>query len=347
MNIAHVLYSHNGLFNQYCSFQHLAGISGNYKNYEVRAVNNLIPWKIQDPQDYQVNTSSIDNKLNNSISPILLDLIDYNLPNVSFYDNDYFLKDRLNSNIIQSQISYLNAQPDNNLNESFFSNNRIRAELHENKENIFTMTLNWYSRFFMNRTNDIDYAISTVKFKDPYVKLAKKIAQSLGSFNGAHVRVMEDHFQYYTFNNNKINAGLNFIDNSLPIFISVDDFNNPILNNIDKDFFYIHEIILNDFYEDFKDLPYSNRVVLGLISSLVMSMANDFVGTPLSTYTAFIHQERHRNNLPSFKFFPGEFDNINNNDTPFSWNRYSSNHYSWQRDWEECYLNPDILDYNH
>jgi len=270
MNITHVLYSHNGLFNQYCSFQHLAGVSGHYKKYEIRAVNNLIPWKIQDPQDYQVDTSSIDNKLKNSLVPEFLDLIDYNLPNVSFHSNDYFLKDRLNSNIIQSQISYLNAQPDNNINEKYFSNNRIKAELYENKENIFTMTLNWYSRFFMNRTQDIDYAISTVKFKDPYVNLAKKIAQSLGPFNGAHVRVMTDHFQYYRFDNNKINNGLNFIDNSLPIFISVDDFNNPVLKSIDKKIFYIHEVILNDFYDDFKNLPYSNRVVLGLISSLIL-----------------------------------------------------------------------------
>jgi hypothetical protein len=345
MNIAHVLYSHNGLFNQYCSFQHLAGIAGHYKDHEINAVNNVIHWKIQDPQDYQVNTYSIDNKLNNFLSAELLDLIDYDLPNVSFHSNDYFLKDRLNSNIIQSQLSYLNAQPENDMYEDYFSGGRTKINLYKNKQNIFTMTLSWYSKSFMNRTKDIDYAISTVKFKEPYINLASKIAKSIGPFNGAHVRVMEDHFQYYTFNNNKINIGLNFIDNSLPIFISVDDFNNPILKEINKEYFFIHEVILNDFYEDFKNLPYSNRVVLGLISSLVMSMANDFVGTPLSTYTAFIHQERHRHGLPSFKFFPGKFDNINNTDAIFSWNKYSASHFSWEREWEECYIDPAILDY--
>ena len=339
MKISHVLYSHNGLFNQYCSFQHLAGVAGHYKNYEVRAVNNIIPWKIQDPQDYQVDTKSIDSALDNSRSPQLLDLLEYDLPNVTFHSNDYFLQDRLNSNIFQSQISYLNAQPENDTNEDMFSQYRLKVQLDPKKENIFTMTLNWYSRFFMNRTTDIDNAIYSVKFKEPYIALARKIANSIGPFNGSHVRVMEDHFQYYMFNEHRINSGLNFSDNNLPLFISVDDFNNPILKQINKKYSYIHEIILTDFYQDFKQLPYSNRVVLGLISSLVMSMANDFVGTPLSTYTAFIHQERHRNNLSSFKFFPGEFDNIIDPDAVFSWNRYSARHYSWQRDWEECYLN--------
>jgi len=339
MNITHVLYSHNGLFNQYCSFQHLAGISGHYKDYEIKAVNHLIPWKIQDPQDYQVNTSSIDYMLDNSSSPTLLDLLDYDLPNVSFYQNDYFLKDRLNSNIIQSQLHYLNADPKNDLNENYFSGGKTKVKLDENKENIFTMTLSWYSKFFMNRTTDIDYAISTVKFKEPYVSLAKKIAKSLGSFNGAHVRIMQDHFQYYTFDSDKINTGLNFIDNSLPIYISVDDFNNPLLQDINKEYIYIHNVILNCFYEDFKSLPYSNRVVLGLVSSLIMSMADDFVGTPYSTFTTFIHQERHRNGLPSFKFFPRKFDNVNNPTGPFSWNKHSFDYFSWERDWEECYLN--------
>jgi hypothetical protein len=339
MKISHVLYSHNGLFNQYCSFQHLAGVAGHYKNYEIRAVNNIIPWQIQDPQEYQVNTMSIDSKLNNSVSPQLIDLIDYDLPNVTFHSDDYFLTDRLNANIFQSQISYLNAQPENDENETMFSQRRSKVELHEGKENIFTMTLNWYSRFFMNRTKDIDNAILSVRFKDPYISLAKKIAKDIGPFNGSHVRVMQDHFQYYMFDDHKINSGLNFLNNDLPLFISVDDFNNPVLKKINRQHLYIHDIILKDFYEDFSKLPYCNRVVLGLISSLVMSMANDFVGTPLSTYTGFIHQERHRNNLPSFKFFPGEFDNIKNLDTPFSWNRYDSNHYSWQRDWEECYIN--------
>ena len=338
MKISHILYSHNGLFNQYCSFQHLAATSGHYKNYEIRAVNNILPWQIQDPQDYQVDTKSVDSFLDNSRSPQLTDLIDYFLPNVTFHSNDYFLKDRMNANIFQSQISYLNAQPENNLNEHMFSAGRHRVELDPDRENIFTMTLCWYSRFFMNRTKDIDKAIYSVKFKDPYVDLAKKIAKEIGPFNGAHVRVMEDHFQYYKFDDDRINLGLNFLDNKLPIFISVDDFNNPILNKINKKYLYIHDIILNNFYEDFKRLPYSNRVILGLISSLVMSMAEDFVGTPLSTYTAFIHQERCRNNKTSFKFFPGVFDKYNENHHPFSWNSLDQDHYVWQRDWKECYL---------
>lgn len=338
MKITHVLYSHNGLFNQYCSFQHLAATSGLYKDYEIRAVNHIIPWKIQDPQDYQVSMEDIDKKLDNTRSPELLDLIDFDLPNVKFFSNDYFLQNRLNANIIQSQISYVNAKEDNHDNEIFFSQGRKLATLDPEKENIFTMTLIWYSRFFFNKNIDIDNAIKTVKFKQPYVNLANKIANHLGRFNGAHIRVMQDHFQYYTFTNEKINEGIDRLDSNLPLYISVDDMNHPILSSIKTEHKYIHDVILNEFYEDFKKLPYSNRVVLGLISSLVMSLADDFVGTPLSTYTGFIHQERHRNNRASFKFFPSEFDNVKSDKVPFSWNKFSGQHYAWQRDWEECYI---------
>jgi hypothetical protein len=112
------------------------------------------------------------------------------------------------------------------------------------------------------------------------------------------------------------------------------------LSTIKKDVNFVHEIILNDFYDDFNSLPYHDNNVLGLVSALVMSMANDFVGSLRSTFTIFIHQERCVNGLPSFKYFGNPFPEYDENYLPYSWNSMKNElGLTWDRDWKECKLN--------
>lgn len=343
MKISYITYSHNGMANQFCSLQLLAALAGTMCNESIDAVYHIREWSIQDPQgeDHNlVKMSDIDKKLNLNSNPTLLDLVDFNMPNVIFYKNDLHFEDRLNSNIIKTQQQFINAgDSKENINE--FAYGRTPVVLDKNKHNIFTMTLKWYSLFIKDRPKTADDYIKDLKFKKEYLDLAKKIKSHLGDFNGTHIRVMPDHFNYYTFDKNKFSLGLNsFDDNSLPIYASIDRFDSPLLKEIDKPFVGIHDVILNDFYSDFSSLPYSNRVILGLISNLVMSLANDFVGSPLSTFTGLIHQTRHRNNLPSFKFFPGVFDEYNIDAKPYSWTSLNSrSDLGWQREFGECYIN--------
>lgn len=342
MNITYIGYSHNGLFNQFASFQMLGAISEFYKDYEINAVwEEMNNRKIENPQaDREIDISKFQNKISfDEKNPDLRDIIDYDYPNVKFHSNDLFLKNRLNSNIINIQQSYLNCT-EKTENQEWFSEGRSLINLDENKNNILTISLMWYSKFFFNRTKEIDKRLSSIKFKKEYYDFAKKIKNHLGDFNGAHVRIMIDHYKYFMFNDQNLNEGLSsFVDNSLPIYLSVDDFNNPLLNKIQKNVKFIHEIILDEFYEDFKALPYSDNNILGLISALVMSMANDFIGSLRSTFTTFIHQERCINNLPSFKYFGNPFPTYDVNHLPYSWNSIKEEYaLTWDREWKECKL---------
>jgi hypothetical protein len=343
MKVSYITYSHNGMANQFCSLQLLAALAGTMPSQAIEAVYHTREWTIQDPQGEThnfVKMSDIDKKLNLASNPTLLDLVEFSMPNVTFYKNDLHFEDRLNSNIIKTQQQFINA---NGLEENVreFAYGRVPVVLDEDKHNIFTMTLKWYSLFIKDRPKTADDYIKSLNFKQEYLALAQKIKNHLGDFNGAHIRVMPDHFNYYTFDKGKFSQGLSsFIDNSLPLYASIDRFDSPLLKEIEQPFTGIHDVILNDFYSDFSSLPYSNRVVLGLISNLVMSLANDFVGSPLSTFTGLIHQTRHRNSLPSFKFFPGVFDEYNIDAKPYSWNSLRSREdLGWQREFGECYIN--------
>lgn len=339
MKISYMLYSHNGLYNQLCSFQTLAGIAAKYKDYKIDAVYHQHIKKIQDPQEEHVDLSSIIDKVDNTKNPQLIDFIDFNFDNVVMHPNDYFLTDRLNSNIIHCQETYINCQEEIHDNEDRFAQNKRLATIHEDKNNIFNMTLVWYSRFFYNRTKEIDDAIRSIRFKQEYYDFADMVANKLGSYNSAHTRIMKDHFQYYMFDENRLGSGLtSFIDNTLPLYVAVDDFNNPLIcSKIPKENM-IHNVIFDNFLNDFNSLTFNNTVALGLVTSLIASKARDFVGTPYSTYTTFIHQERCRNDLPSFKFFPGDFDIYDENFLPYSWNSSNIHDISWQREWKECKL---------
>ena len=124
-----------------------------------------------------------------------------------------------------------------------------------------TKTLIWYSRFFYDRSTDIENNLSKFKFKQEYYDLAKKIAKHYGKFNGTQIRIMLDHHQYYTFTLDSLTKGLEqFDDQSLPILCSVDDFNHKYVNT-DK-FILIEDIIFTEFLDDFKQLEYQHRIIV-------------------------------------------------------------------------------------
>lgn len=343
MKITYIGYSHNGLFNQFASFQMLGAVSEFYKDYNIDAVwEEMENRRIENPQfDRAIDISRFSDKLSFfEADPDLRDLVDYDFPNVKFHPNDTFLTNRLNCNIFNLQQKYVNCTSETT-NENFFSDGRSLLQLDENKNNILTITLMWYSKFFFNRTSNIDQRVKSVRFKKEYYDLAKKIKNYLGDFNGAHIRTMIDHYKYFRFDANNLNEGLSsFRDNTLPIYISVDDWNSPLLKTINKDVKFIHELILDEFYEDFKQLPYHDNNILGLLSALVMSMANDFVGSLRSTFTIWIHQERCVNDLPSFKYFGNPFPEYDENYLPYSWNSilYEKG-MTWDREWKESKLN--------
>ena len=341
MNLTYIGYSQNGLGNQFSSLQLFAGLLGHLKDTNINLVWDLTHRNIEDPQSAswnKVNTEKIDKHLNNLESPTIFDLVDFNYDNYTLHKNDYFLKDRSSINLINTHESYLNVSG-NTINEKDFAGTRKKVEFKQDCNNLMTNTLMWYSRFFYDRSKDIDVNLSKFRFKQEYYDIAEKIAKHYGNFNGTQIRIMPDHHKYYKFTQDTLNQGLDQFDNkSLPILCSIDDFNS---NLIDKNkLILLEDIILGEFLKDFKQLRFQNRVTVALISALVMSMADDFVGTPFSTFSTMIHQLRNNNGDDRFKYYPSKnpvFDNKNTQGGHYSWSRLSVG--TWERDWKESKLN--------
>lgn len=344
MSLTYIGYSQNGLGNQFCSLQLFAGLLGQFKDTNINLVWKLPYNNMQDPQverHNKVNTSKIDKYLDNSKNPTLFDLVDFDYDNYTLYENDYFIKNRSKVNLIHAQKSYMNVSG-NTKDEDRFSCGKTKIDLKEDMHNLITMTLVWYSRFFYDRSADIDNNLSKFKFKKEYYELAEKIAKHYGKYNGTQLRLMPDHHQYYKFTRDKFEEGLNkFDDNSLPILCSVDDFNhNYIVGNKDR-LILLEDIIMQEFLDDFKQLEFQHRITVALISALVMSRADDFIGTPFSTFSTMIYQLRNNRVDERWKYYPSNnplFSSYDVNTTPYSWSNLTGT-VSWERDWKESKLN--------
>lgn len=342
-----ILYSYNGLGNQICSLQLAAGLSAYLNDKELSLVypsNKKQKWSIQDPQDYQVNTKDWDVFLKKD-NPSLLDLLDYSFrDNVTVFAEDTCIGNRLDCVIHHCQRSFFSASEGSVEDKAVFLKSKQEIVLDEDKNNIFTYTLSWYSNFFFGRTADMDKEISKIVFKKEYVDLADRISKDLGPYNGAHIRIMRDHHNAFRFTKESLLEGFTSYNSpELPVVVSIDDWNHPLFLTNSTPKVAIHELILTDYYESFKSLEYQNRVVLALISLLVMVRASEFVGTPYSTFTSYIQQQRVQNDTETWKFFPGTNFNIYDpNHKPYSWLSTPYKHsLSWDREWQECKLKYD------
>lgn len=346
MKIHLVGYSLNGLCNQFVSLQTVVAIAGLFPNETINLVwHSLSRSKtmIEIPQRHnhnQTDVSKISSILETS-NPSIFDLVEFNYDNVVIQETDLYIQNRLNMNFGDFQKIFINCT-DGKENIEKFSGCRQEYKFDPIRDNFLTQTLVPYCKVFFNRTREIDLAISKLVFKQPYVDLAKKIANYLGSYNGTHIRIMPDHHQYYQFSKKRLKEGLEKFDNqNLPIICSIDQFDNEFIKSTEHKLIYVEDIVLNNFAEDFKALPFHNEVVLGLISLLVMVYADDFVGTPSSTFSNTIHNLRNNIVDEKFKFYPGRgvsWDNYDVNALPYSWNG-SGDGISWERDFKESKLN--------
>ena len=198
-----------------------------------------------------------------------------------------------------------------------------------------TNTLNWYSRFFYHRDKNFDLKIKTIRFKQEYYDLAIKIAESLGKFNGVHLRLTDFVTDMYEVQLNLFEDALDTFDKSLVTVIATDDPKHNILLSSKHNFILLNDYIYKNFFNEFKQLPFTDDVIFGLINNLVMHYSQDFVGTQGSTYSGYIQRCRINNDLPSsWKMF-GDLDYKALG--KYSWIGYNINELekSWWREWEE------------
>ena len=213
--------------------------------------------------------------------------------------------------------------------------------------NFVGANLAFYSRFFMNRTKEFDLMLSQIRWKAEYVELAARVAESIGPFNGAHAR-LTDHTHNYSLLPEAYSEGINKLKDvdKLPLVICTDDPNNAMFKGRTPDALLVNDIINNSFGADFAALPFTDSVAYGLVSMLVMFHAQDFVGTPGSTYTGLIHRAINQRGQCNFNFW--REDNLRKFDKGLhSWSDWSLSGRdpsieSWWREWPESRLQIDV-----
>lgn len=175
-----------------------------------------------------------------------------------------------------------------NIYDADFSEGRERLELHDNMH--IKGTLGWYSRFFNNRSKELDIALSSVRFLPEYYELSKTIAESLGNFNGAHLRLTDHVAQRVDTTQDMFDLGISKIEDGNPIVICTDEPDTKLLKTQKEKFILLDEYILNNFSKEFSEFKYRDEISFGLLNNLVMHYSKKFVGTIGSTYTAYIHR---------------------------------------------------------
>ncbi len=267
--------------------------------------------------------------------PHLLDLMNFN-ENLTFIDTkiDFFKQEEF---VIDDTLNgyYYSTENEISENESLFAEGRQRIPLDKNVH--LKKTLGWYSRFFYNRSPELDNALKSVRFKDVYVDLAKKISNSLGSFQGMHLR-LSDHIKMFNTTQDMFESWLDrYENNGLPIVVSTCEPGNKMIQDNKHRFILLDEYIVNNFRDDFMSLPFQDEVVFGLICNLVLHDSVNFVGTSGSTYSGYIHRVRNQKGVETWDFFdnPPKATAL-----PYSWNGYplDNGRKMWWREWKESKL---------
>jgi hypothetical protein len=331
-----IYYKHlgpRGLFNHVLSLETAVGVQHKSGSEIVFYDDGKMFW-INKP-------SSFDKKYKDMISMQQKQRID----NLFCWDSsnnftfDYNITENNLTNIRQYDMSnvFLVDQNKEMVNISEFGGTRAPIFLDEKDLNL-TNTLVSYSYFLYHRDLELDKKISSVSAKKEYKELAKKIADSLGEFDGIHLRVTDFPIYVYRVTEDMFNKAISSFDSGRKIVISTDDPDSDMLKNIGKSAILLDKYIYENFFNEFKALPINDEIVFGLINNLVMHYSKDFIGTLGSTYTSYIQKNRINMGLnPSWKFF----NDLNYQKTgKYSWTRYpiADNAKGWWREWEECLL---------
>jgi hypothetical protein len=335
------LYNPTGMINQVMSLELAVGLAHETKKdlivhyvsntgddlYNSRTVPIFTPsrWHNEQRKDFT----------NPDQFPHLLDLMNFN-ENLTFIDAkiDFFKQEEF---VIDDTLSgyYYSAENEVSENELLFAEGRQRIPLDKNVH--LKKTLGWYSRFFYNRSPELDNALRSVRFKDVYVDLAKKISNSLGSFQGMHLR-LSDHIKMFNTTQDMFESWLNrYENNGFPIVVSTCEPGNKMIQDNKHRFILLDEYIVNNFRDEFMSLPFQDEVIFGLICNLVLHDSINFVGTSGSTYSGYIHRVRNQRGVETWDFFdnPPKATAL-----PYSWNGYplDNGRKMWWREWQESKL---------
>lgn len=341
--IFYQLYQPCGLFNQITSIELAVGLSSRYKKQLV--FHNISNPPNPDYNNAKVSIYSANYKYNNrshfidsNIFPNITDLLNWENKENNIFINDTvdtFTHEDLK---IENLMMYYSVSSENyNDKEKDFSEGRQRLLL-DNYNNIhLKKTLGYYSRFFFNRDSSLDKSLSSVRFKQEYYELAERIAKSIGEFNGAHFR-LTDHKGMFDPDNNVLDSGISKIDNGMQIVMCTDQSKNDLIKNSAYDYLLLDQYILDNFYKDFREFEFKEEVSFGILNNLVMHYSKNFIGSPGSTYTGYIHRAINQKRDIEWNIFN---ENSHIQTGQYSWNGYNNKDSltkQWWREWKESRL---------
>lgn len=342
-SIFYQLYQPCGLFNQITSLETAVGLSTRYKK-------QLVFHNISNPPngDYggaRVPIYSANYKYNNrshlidsNVFPNITDLLDWQDKDCNIFINDTIETFTYEDLRIENLMMYYSVKSENYTEkEKDFSEGRERLFI-DNYENVhLKKTLGYYSRFFFDRDETLDKSLASVRFKKEYYELAEKIANSIGVFNGSHFR-LTDHKGMFDPDNNILDQGISKIDNGLPIVMCTDQPESELIKNSSYNYLLLDQYILDNFYKEFREFKFKEEVSFGILNNLVMHYSQEFIGSPGSTYTGYIHRGLNQKRDIQWRIF-GEEDHLQNGE--YSWNGYTNKDSltkQWWREWKESRL---------
>lgn len=337
----------------------------------------LVPYRFRLPRRFNV-----DSHLDQALEPMLVPNL-FDIP-VSWSDEHLFktwisvpgaVECGLRS-VHESVLCFPGSVPTDDEHFLHFRNGRPYAYAFSEREHaaadlhINTDTLGYYSYFFYlddERRRALVDLMRRVKPKQQYLDAADRIVASLGPFNAVHIR--RDDFLSNALSKEKITrstsvSGQEIVAN-LATRMNRDDLlvvctdgssREEIFGPIQQHF---RETIFLDRYlrespsvrEIMAALPHGHEGVDALLTQLIASKAQVFVGTLFSTFTALIHRYRAFDRQESsFLFCHSDFlsplvrydrcEFLPTDDGPYSWNRLrylvSPDAYSWLREWPEA-----------
>ena len=325
-----------GLFNQVSSLELAVGLAHETKR---PLVVHFFSHDLE--KNIYISTPSIhsndqrnnftDRSLKNN--PHLLDLFDIN-SDLIIVDKkiDFFKQEEITINNLMLGYYYSN-KSEITEDELAFAEGRERLPL--DKTIHLKQTLGFYSRFFYDRNPELNKALSSVRPKQVYTDLAKKISESLGKFQGMHLRLSEHEVDPMFHREEIIDSWLTkYENNGLPIVLSTDEPNHQVVNKNKHRVILLDEYIVNNFEKEFKSLPFQDEVVFGLICNLVLHDSVNFVGKSGTTYTSYIQRNRNQKGIETWNFLD---DPPKAESKPYSWNNYPlpNDLKMWWRDWPE------------
>jgi len=326
------LYNPCGLFNQITSVELGVGLAS-------KTGRQLVWHNINNPFNHDYNArvpiysanyafNDRNGLVDRDIYPKITDLLTWNNQESNVFIDDIvetFSSDAVKINNLMQYYS-------SDVEDFEFSEGRALLEINPDYDYDIRQTLGYYSRFFNNRSIELNNELLSVRFKPEYYELAQQIAKSLGNFNGAHLR-LTDHIVRVNTSEDLFNNGLSMLDGNLPIVLCTDEPKNKIISGSDYQFILLDDYILQNFYKEFRELKFKEEVSFGIINNLVMHSSQDFIGTPGSTFSGYIQRNINQAKEIEFKLF-GESHQQNGK---YSWNGHYHDTVTkqWWREWKE------------